>query len=99
MRPRSPEQIGRWIVVIVRWPQFVRWLQSQREESAGLDDHAAARVMALAAESQTAQALQTRLNDAGIQAAWTAELELLEFLRADVHPDLKLDLASAHGLW
>lgn len=35
----TPEQIGRWIVVVIRWPHFVRWLQTQREESAASTRH------------------------------------------------------------
>ena len=95
----TPEQIGRWIVVIIRWPQFVRWLQVQGEEGASPGQDPAARVLALAGETDTLVAFEKALADQAIDSSWTKELELLEFLRAEVHPDLKLDLAGARGLW
>jgi hypothetical protein len=94
----TPEQIGRWIVVIIRWPHFVRWLQAQREEGASGQDPAA-QVLALAAMAKTPQEFTEALNDNGIDASWTDDVELWEYLNADTHADLKLNLAGPRGLW
>jgi hypothetical protein len=95
----TPEQIGRWIVVIIRWPHFVRWLQSQRHESGPADQDPAARVLALAASSTTVQEFANQLGDDDIEGSWTSDEELWNFLRAEVDPELKLDLAGPRGLW
>lgn len=91
-----PEQIARWIVVIVRWPQFVHWVQAEIEET-GRDP--LARIDALAGECASAGELQQALQAEPITAAWTEDRELLEFLRADVRAELKLQQAGARGLW
>jgi KAP family P-loop domain len=95
----TPEQIGRWIVVIIRWPHFVRWLQAQREEAGSPAKDPASRVLDLAGESDTPEAFTEALGDRGIDASWTHDAELWEFLREEAHPDLKLDLAGPRGLW
>jgi hypothetical protein len=94
----TPEQIGRWVVVIIRWPHFVRWLQTQREESSPGQDPAA-QVLALASQTKTPHAFAKALSDSGIEASWTDDAELWEFLNAETRPELKLDLAGPRGLW
>lgn len=96
----TPEQIGRWVVVIIRWPHFVRWLQTQRDgdESDGVDQ-AAARVLALAAEAEMAQAFEEALEKQGIEASWTDDAELWEFLHTATPAELGIELAASRGLW
>jgi hypothetical protein len=95
----TPEQIGRWIVVIIRWPHFVRWLQTQRDDTSADGGDPAAQVVEIAERTANARAFTAALRDAGIEASWTDEAELWEFLRADVQPDMKLDLAGPRGFW
>jgi hypothetical protein len=95
----TPEQIGRWIVVIIRWPHFVRWLQAQRDEAAPQGEDAAARVLVLAGETDSPVLFESKLADQGITASWTNDAELWEFLRDQAHPELQLDLAGPRGLW
>jgi hypothetical protein len=94
----TPEQIGRWVVVIVRWPQFVRWLQAQRESASGELDQTS-QLLKLAEKGGSPRDLRAALPGALIVAPWTEETELLEFLLEKCPFDLRLDLASARGLW
>jgi hypothetical protein len=95
----TPEQIGRWIVVIIRWPQFVRWLQAQSQDGLSSGRDPARRVLDLAAKANTSEAFGKALGEDGIDASWSADRELWEFLRAEVQPELSLDLAGSRGLW
>ena len=102
----TPEQIGRWIVVIIRWPDFVRWIQAQREQAGSQADERAlsessdpaARVGAIAQRSDTSQVFAEELARQGIHGAWTRDIELWEFLRETTSPNLTLDLAGPRGL-
>jgi hypothetical protein len=95
----TPAQIGRWVVVIIRWPNFVRWLQAQGDQGGSAGQDPAARVLALAGEIDTPEAFTEALAGAGIEASWIDDEELWQFLRAETPPDLKLDLAAPRGLW
>jgi hypothetical protein len=95
----TPEQIGRWIVVIIRWPHFVRWLQAQRDEGGSPDQDPAKRIVELATEAETSEAFAKALSERGIKASWTDDQELWGFLRAEVESHLKVDQAGARGLW
>lgn len=65
----TPEQIGRWIIVIIRWPHFVRWLQTQRDEGAAEGDDPAAQVLGIAGSAADARAFTAALRDAGLDAS------------------------------
>jgi hypothetical protein len=96
----TPAQIGRWVVVIVRWPQFVRWLQAGREEgasSSGRDP--VSQVHALAVKASNARELKQALRENEIEASWVDDMELLEFLCEQTGPELELRLAGPCGLW
>jgi hypothetical protein len=96
----TPEQIGRWIVVIIRWPHFVRWLQAQQDGDESDDvDQAAARVLAIAAETDTSKAFDEVLKNERIEASWTDDVELWEFLRAATPSELGIEFAASRGLW
>jgi hypothetical protein len=95
----TPEQIGRWIVVIIRWPHFVRWLQAQRDEGPSPGRDPAARVLKLARDADTPEEFEKELGGRGIDASWTNDAELWEFLRSETGPSLTLDLAGPRGLW
>jgi hypothetical protein len=92
----TPEQIGRWIVVIIRWPHFVRWLQTQREQG---DRDPAARVLELAHGAKTHENFLGAAGVARIDASWVLEEELWDFLHSETPPELSLDKAAACGLW
>jgi hypothetical protein len=94
----TPAQIGRWTVVIVRWPQFVRWLQAGREQDSSSPD-LAKRVHELAAKADDARELKLALRNDEIDATWMDDFELLEFLSEQTDPELQLDRASPCGLW
>ncbi len=93
----TPEQIGRWIVVIIRWPHFVRWLQAQRDQGASPGQDPATRVQRLAAEADSHEAFTAALSEHGIDASWTHDQELWDFLRGEVEPRLNIDLAASRG--
>jgi KAP family P-loop domain len=95
----TPQQIGRWVVVIVRWPQFVRWLQAEREETDLPARDPAARVMALASAAPSALALRKAFEADEIEGSWIDDVELLDFLREETDSDLDIALASPCGLW
>ena len=95
----NPEQIGRWVVVIIRWPLLVRWLQTQREDDAPDGDDPTGRLLKLAADAATAQEFAKSLGDHGIDASWVDDAELWEFLHAETSPELSIDLAASRGLW
>lgn len=95
----TPEQIGRWVVVIIRWPHFVRWLQTQEGDDSEGFDQAAASVIAVAAKARTGQAFEQALKKQGIEASWADDPELWEFLRAATPPELDITLAASRGLW
>ena len=85
--------------MIIRWPYFVRWLQTQASGETDSADQAAARMVALAANAGTAQAFGEALKTQGIiQASWTDDAELWEFLRAATPPELRIALAASRGL-
>jgi hypothetical protein len=103
----TPEQIGRWIVAIIRWPDFVRWLQTRRDpirssengSEASEERDPAASVIALAETAKVSAAFTQQLENQGIHGAWTHDEELWEFLREETRPELKLTLAGRRGLW
>jgi KAP family P-loop domain len=95
----TPEQIGRWIVVIIRWPHFVRWLQAQREAEGSPDEDLTAQVFAAAAKAGSSAEFRETLIQEGVNASWVDDVELWEFLHSESRPDLKLDLAGPRGLW
>ena len=95
----TPAQIGRWIVVIVRWPSFVRWLQATRDDALETTSDPATAILAVGRKAGGPRAFQAALHEAGISAGWTDDFELLEFLQARTSAELELDLASARGLW
>jgi hypothetical protein len=74
----TPEQIGRWIVVIIRWPHFVRWMQAQRNESASPAPDPARGVLEFAVEAETSSAFTKALGEHGLDASWTDDEELWE---------------------
>lgn len=86
-------------MVIIRWPNFVRWLQAQTDQDGSATQDPATRVLTIAASAETSKAFAEALAERGIEGSWTDDEALWDFLRADIHPDLKLDLAAARGLW
>jgi hypothetical protein len=99
LKVATPEQIGRWSVVIVRWPHFVRWLQAQRDEDENDTEVVVSSIVTAAREASSTDAFKAALNGKGIDASWTDDAELWEFLRSNDVPELELSLAGERGLW
>jgi hypothetical protein len=95
----TPEQIGRWIVVIIRWPHFVRWLQTQRDGDEDVAEVAVSGIVSAARKADTVTAFEEAMKAGGIDASWIDDSELWEFLRSATAPDLELSLAGPRGLW
>jgi hypothetical protein len=99
LKVATPEQIGRWVVAIIRWPHFVRWLQVQRDDGGAGGEDAGSRAVELARAASTLESFNQALADAGIEASWGDEPELWEFLREETRPEFELHRATACGLW
>ncbi len=92
-------QLACWIIVLLRWPGFVRWMQRTRssEHEAGA---LLKQVIEIAADSEDTLIFRTALADKGITATgWDQDGQLLEFLKEDSAKDLHLGEASERGLW
>ena len=108
LQSASPEQIARWSVVLVRWPQFVRWIQMQAEQGAGEDrgtqvtqhDRVLEGVIQMAREAHTVGEWSKKLKGGGIShIGWGTDRDLWQFLHESVVPDLELFEASSRGFW
>ncbi|HZV74841.1 MAG TPA: P-loop NTPase fold protein [Conexibacter sp.] len=91
----DPQLIARWVVVAVRWPSFVRWLQA----NAG-DDSSVTVIDGLVSQAREANShseWRAALERGGEQP-WHTEPELWLFLR-NAAPPLDLARAEACGLW
>jgi hypothetical protein len=58
-----------------------------------------ARVRALAEDAGTAPAFDRALKEEGIEASWTDNAELWEFMHAAMPSELGIALAASRGLW
>ena len=91
----TPAQIGRWIVVIIRWPQFVRWLQAEHDQGGPASQDVTSLIMETAAKTGDLKEFKQALVQGGITASWTDDLELLEFLHERVDPN-SVSTSQAH---
>ena len=99
----SPSALARWLVIMLRWPQLVRWIQWEsetkfisatdaREKAAALEDQLNA--------TKTYEAWLKHLeqNDP-TQGEWLRDKHLYEFLKLPVATDKKLSAAVQNGVW
>lgn len=96
----TPDQIARWIVPIVRWPDFVRWVQAQEEEEYedGRDGIGIEQVLEAARKVGSASAFADDLAGAGLSVGWVRDVELWRYLRS-LDSATAFDDASRCGMW
>jgi len=99
----SPAALGRWLVIMLRWPQVVRWIQWEGD----------AKLSAGTGPSNKAEALEAQLVKTTSHAAWLKYLAKLdpdhaewmvdkqfyEFLKTPAQSDEKLSYAVKTGVW
>jgi hypothetical protein len=96
-----------WVIVLARWPSFVRWLQRlqqdpREEREKGTADRqeiqdTIQKIIDRARMTHTPQAWATELETDGIESGgWRQAPGLWDFLKKH---NLQLDRASEHGLW
>lgn len=109
----SPKQIARWVVVIIRWPHFVRWLQknidtttdliTKRQNKPANDDSnkLISLVINKAEQCKSVHGWEKSLDKANINhSGWGTDRDLWRFLRDKIaNEELKLIKASDYGLW
>lgn len=107
------EQILAWVILLARWPFFVRWLQGlgrQASEqaqgqtrgdppgSAEIADRVLQKVIERAQMTENPQAWAKELEGEGIEyGVWAFAPGLFEFLKKG--HELSLEQASAYGFW
>lgn len=99
----SPAALARWLVIMLRWPQAVRWIQWEGD----------AKLSAGTGALSKAEALETQLVKTASHAAWLKYLAKLdpdhaewmgdkqfyEFLKTAARSDEKLSFAVETGVW
>ena len=97
----GPQALGRWLTLMLRWPQLVRWIQWEGEAqlfAAATDPDRRARefeTTALMALSHGDWLAQYGLKE----LPWCADAQLFDFLRATSDRLGELDRAVNHGVW
>ena len=97
----APPALGRWLTLMLRWPQLVRWIQWEGEAqlfAAATDPDRRARefeTSALKAKSHGDWLAQNGLKE----LPWCADIQLFDFLRATKDRLGELDRAVNHGVW
>jgi hypothetical protein len=99
----SPSALGRWLVVMLRWPQLVRWIQWESESQ--LDGDATPKAKASKFEEDLTgtvsfekwmELLQSKKLD---QLVRLVDMPLYEFLRSPHEDHESLSRATEVGLW
>lgn len=112
-RPPSPDQYARWIILTLRWPDMMRWLQWGADEThwpneSGDSPLVVRRLRALeecAATSATAakwqEVLTTRLGlPEQEKGNWLRDVKLFEFFQNEAEfVEERLSEAAARGFW
>ena len=95
--------LGRWIVVMLRWPQMVRWIQWEGELGlfmADSPDQKAAKIEKMADDSKDFADWSRSLAENGItDVAWLTEQSVYEFLRKRLSDSERLTEALEVGVW
>jgi KAP family P-loop domain len=99
----SQSALARWLVIMLRWPQVVRWIQWEGE--AKFSDGTSVLKKAEAFEDQL---LNTADHAAWLEhlehldpghADWMADRQLYDFLKSTDRPNERLSLAVQTGVW
>jgi hypothetical protein len=99
----SPSALARWLVIMLRWPQVVRWIQWEGEAKLSVGTSALDK-----AEALEEQLLKTTSHAAWLKylkkldpnhADWMSDKQFYEFLKAPTRSDEKLFFAVQTGVW
>ena len=99
----TPEQLVCWSVLLVRWPNFVRWIQAERaraEQRASdkewVESETVKKVVAKALEANETLIWSRALDEIGvIDHSWKEDGDLFQFLKKCQD----IDLAGKYGVW
>ncbi|MDQ2920359.1 MAG: KAP family NTPase [Acidobacteriota bacterium] len=99
----SPSALARWLVIMLRWPQVVRWIQWEGEAKLSVGTSALNK-----AEALEKQLLKTTTHGAWLKylekldpnhAEWMSDKQFYEFLKTPARSDEKLSFAVQTGVW
>lgn len=99
----SQSALARWLVIMLRWPQLVRWIQWEGEAKISAGASALNK-----AEAFEEQLVKTETHSAWVKyltdldkdyAEWMGDKQLYEFLKTTARPSEKLSLAVETGVW
>ncbi|HWN09720.1 MAG TPA: P-loop NTPase fold protein [Pyrinomonadaceae bacterium] len=99
----SPGALARWLVIMLRWPQVVRWIQWESEAKLSAGTGALHK-----AEALEAQLVKTASHAAWLKylakmdpnhAEWMGDKQFYEFLKTPARSDEKLSFAVQTGVW
>jgi len=99
----SPSALARWLVIMLRWPQVVRWIQWEGEAKLSVGTSALNK-----AEALEEQLLKTKTHGAWLtylekldpnHANWMSDKQFYEFLKTASSSDEKLSFAVRTGVW
>jgi hypothetical protein len=99
----SPAALARWLVIMLRWPQLVRWIQWENETKLTSATDANGKASALEDQvcaTRTYEAWVKHLEEVDpTQGDWLRDKHLYEFLKMPVAIDRKLSIAVQNGVW
>jgi hypothetical protein len=99
----NPAALGRWIVIMLRWPQMVRWIQWEGELGLFVTDSPykkAEKIEKMADESKDFDDWLKTLSENGIEDIdWLIEEVLYQFLRKRLDEKERLTKALEVGVW
>nr|MBX2818115.1 KAP family NTPase [Rhodothermaceae bacterium] len=99
----DPAALGRWIVIMLRWPQLVRWIQWEGEAgllSTDKPEDKAKNIEELAENSKAFSDWVNALDERGItEMHWIREEALYRYLRLKLDDNEKLYKAVKVGVW
>jgi hypothetical protein len=113
LRACSPSALARWLVIMLRWPQVVRWIQWGGDGRLSSDSKGAEKPREGTSAFTKASELEEQLGKAATHEAWLDHLakvdpnqmewlqdeQLYEFLKSPASADEKLSVAVETGVW
>jgi hypothetical protein len=109
----SVGEYARWIMIALRWPDMMRWLQWGADEATWSSDDlkdglVSRRLKALEDQADTAKtveiwraAINSKLNMAVPEGSWVSDQKLLDFFKAEANlpPHDRLSKVIVRGFW
>lgn len=103
LKTANPAALGRWIVIMLRWPQMVRWIQWEGELGLFVADspyRKAEKIEKMADDSKDFEDWRETLAKNGItDIGWLTEQSVYEFLRKRLSDNERLTEALEVGVW